>query len=39
VGKVSIYADQASMFANEVGNYFSPLNDVDAKRFCVPGDL
>jgi len=38
-GNVSISAEQASMFAKEVAHDFNPLHDVDAKRFCVPGDL
>jgi hypothetical protein len=38
-GNVSIAAEQASMFAKEVAHDFNPLHDVDAKRFCVPGDL
>ena len=38
-GNVSIVAKQASMFAKEVAHDFNPLHDVDAKRFCVPGDL
>lgn len=38
-GCVSISAEQASMFAKEVAHDFNPLHDVDAKRFCVPGDL
>ena len=38
-GSVSITAEQASMFAKEVAHDFNPLHDVDAKRFCVPGDL
>ena len=38
-GHVSIVAEQASMFAKEVADDFNPLHDVDAKRFCVPGDL
>lgn len=36
---VSIAAEQASAFAKEVAHDFNPLHDVDAKRFCVPGDL
>lgn len=36
---VSIAPEQASMFAKEVAHDFNPLHDVDAKRFCVPGDL
>jgi len=38
-GHVGIAAEQASMFAKEVAHDFNPLHDVDAKRFCVPGDL
>ena len=30
---------QASAFAKEVADDFNPLHDIDAKRFCVPGDL
>lgn len=38
-GNISIAAQQASMFAKEVAHDFNPLHDIDAKRFCVPGDL
>ena len=38
-GCVRISAQQASNFAKEVAHDFNPLHDVDAKRFCVPGDL
>jgi hypothetical protein len=38
-GGVAISAEQASRFAKEVAHDFNPLHDVDAKRFCVPGDL
>jgi Protein of unknown function (DUF3581) len=38
-GCVCISAEQASCFAKEVAHDFNPLHDVDAKRFCVPGDL
>ncbi|MDD4915128.1 MAG: DUF3581 domain-containing protein [Methylococcales bacterium] len=38
-GGVQIAAQQASMFAKEVAHDFNPLHDVEAKRFCVPGDL
>jgi len=38
-GSIRIAAAQASMFAKEVAHDFNPLHDVDAKRFCVPGDL
>lgn len=30
---------QASNFAKGVAGDFNPIHDVDAKRFCVPGDL
>ena len=36
---IRISAEQASMFAKEIAHDFNPLHDVDAKRFCVPGDL
>ena len=38
-GLIQISAEQASMFAKEVAHDFNPLHDIDAKRFCVPGDL
>lgn len=38
-GNIRITAEHASMFAKEVAHDFNPLHDVDAKRFCVPGDL
>ncbi len=31
--------EQASRFAKEVAGDFNPIHDIDAKRFCVPGDL
>lgn len=30
---------QASDFAKQVAGDFNPIHDVEAKRFCVPGDL
>ena len=36
---IRIAATQASMFAKEIAHDFNPLHDVEAKRFCVPGDL
>ena len=36
---VSFSRSQASRFAKQVADDFNPLHDVDAKRFCVPGDL
>lgn len=38
-GCVSFSRQQASRFAKQVANDFNPIHDVDAKRFCVPGDL
>lgn len=35
----SFTREQASHFAKLVANDFNPIHDVDAKRFCVPGDL
>ncbi len=37
--ETKITAEQGSLFAKEIANDFNPLHDVDAKRFCVPGDL
>ena len=37
--KVSFSRQQASDFAKKIADDFNPLHDVDAKRFCVPGDL
>jgi hypothetical protein len=37
--KVNINREQASLFAKSVAGDFNPLHDIDAKRFCVPGDL
>ena len=31
--------ENASNFAKHVADDFNPIHDVDAKRFCVPGDL
>lgn len=31
--------EQASQFAKDIADDFNPLHDIDAKRFCVPGDL
>lgn len=35
----SFSRQQSSDFAKKVATDFNPLHDVDAKRFCVPGDL
>jgi hypothetical protein len=37
--KISFTRQQGSDFAKQVANDFNPLHDIDAKRFCVPGDL
>ena len=36
---VVISPEQASRFAKHLCRDFNPIHDVDAKRFCVPGDL
>lgn len=36
---LSFTREQASQFAKEVAGDYNPLHNVDAKRFCVPGDL
>lgn len=38
-GTLSFTRTQASDFARHVANDYNPIHDVDAKRFCVPGDL
>ncbi|MGI5310792.1 DUF3581 family protein [Rheinheimera sp. WS51] len=35
----SFSRQQSSDFAKKVATDFNPIHDVDAKRFCVPGDL
>ncbi|BBN82661.1 hypothetical protein PA25_26460 [Pseudoalteromonas sp. A25] len=37
--QVVISRQQGSEFAKRVADDFNPLHDVDAKKFCVPGDL
>jgi hypothetical protein len=37
--KISFTRQQASKFAKEIADDFNPLHNIDAKRFCVPGDL
>lgn len=37
--KVSFSRQQASDFAKQVADDFNPIHNIDAKRFCVPGDL
>jgi hypothetical protein len=38
-GTVSFTREQASRFAKSIADDYNPLHDIDAKRFCVPGDL
>jgi len=38
-GKIQVSREQASDFAKHIAGDFNPIHDVDAKRFCVPGDL
>jgi len=36
---IQVSRQQASNFAKQVADDFNPIHDVEAKRFCVPGDL
>jgi len=36
---LSVSRHQASSFAKDVAGDFNAIHDIDAKRFCVPGDL
>jgi len=36
---VNVSREQASLFAKSIAGDFNPLHDIEAKRFCVPGDL
>jgi len=36
---INVSREQASHFAKSIAGDFNPLHDIDAKRFCVPGDL
>lgn len=38
-GNLCFSRDQGSRFAKSVAGDFNPLHDVDARNFCVPGDL
>ncbi len=38
-GNLRFTRQQGSDFAKQVADDFNPLHDVDAKRFCIPGDL
>ncbi|MGB1263320.1 MAG: DUF3581 family protein [Cognaticolwellia sp.] len=37
--KITFTRQQASDFAKQIADDFNPLHDINAKRFCVPGDL
>lgn len=37
--QISFTRQQGSDFAKQVADDFNPLHDIEAKRFCVPGDL
>ncbi len=37
--KISFSRQQGSDFAKQVADDFNPLHNIEAKRFCVPGDL
>ncbi len=37
--KIHISRQQASDFAKDIADDFNPIHDIDAKRFCAPGDL
>jgi len=37
--KISFTRQQGSDFAKQVADDFNPLHNVEAKRFCIPGDL
>jgi len=37
--KITFTRQQGSNFAKKIADDFNPLHDVDAKRFCIPGDL
>lgn len=38
-GAISFTREQGSGFAKKMADDFNPLHDIDAKRFCIPGDL
>jgi hypothetical protein len=38
-GQISFTRQQGSDFAKKVADDFNPLHNIEAKRFCVPGDL
>ena len=38
-GNVCFTREQGSNFAKQMADDFNPLHDINAKRFCIPGDL
>jgi hypothetical protein len=38
-GNICFTREQGSNFAKKMADDFNPLHDIDAKRFCIPGDL
>jgi hypothetical protein len=38
-GKIGFTREQGSNFAKQVADDFNPIHDIDARRFCIPGDL
>lgn len=38
-GTISFTREQGSNFAKQVADDFNPIHDIDARRFCIPGDL
>ncbi len=38
-GTISFSREQGSNFAKQVADDFNPIHDIDARRFCIPGDL
>lgn len=37
--RISFSREQGSNFAKQVADDFNPIHDIDARRFCIPGDL
>ena len=38
-GNISFSREQGSNFAKQMADDFNPIHDIDARRFCIPGDL
>jgi len=38
-GNISFTREQGSNFAKQMADDFNPIHDIDARRFCIPGDL